>query len=69
MSTLEIAGQAMMQMHEANRGLASSLSGFFAGLFSREPQAEPLLGSISFFQQEPDLAKETHLPGTYSGSL
>lgn len=71
MSTFEIAGEAMLQMQEGNRGFALALGRFMSGLFNtskRVPEA-PLLGSPSFFQQEPDLAKETHLPGTYTGSF
>jgi hypothetical protein len=71
MSTFELAGEAMLQVQEGNRGFALALSNFFRTLFSASkalPDAASL-GSITFHQQEPDLAKETHLPGTYTGSF
>ncbi len=71
MSTFELAGEAMLQVQEGNRGFALALSNFFRSLFSATkglPEAASL-GSVTFHQQEPDLAKETHLPGTYSGSF
>jgi hypothetical protein len=71
MSTFELAGEAMLQVHEGNRGFALALSKLFRGLFTASTgvSAPVLLGSVTFHQQEPDLAKETHLPGTYIGSF
>ena len=69
MSTFELAGEAMLQMQEGNRGFALALGRFLSGVFSKRAPETALLGSPSFFQQEPDLAKETHLPGTYTGTV
>jgi hypothetical protein len=68
MSSFELAGQAMLQMHEGNRTFAAALARFFSSLVASSDKAASL-SSPTFFQQEPDLAKETHLPGTYIGSF
>ncbi len=71
MSTFELAGEAMLQVQEGNRGFALALSKLFRSLFTATTGVADatVLGSVTFHQQEPNLAKETHLPGTYTGSF
>ncbi len=71
MSTFELAGEAMLQVQEGNRGFALALNKLFRSLFAASTGVSnpALLGSVTFHQQEPDLAKESHLPGTYIGSF
>ena len=71
MSTFELAGEAMLQAQEGNRTLALALARVFRGLFAGNKLTPDTtrLGGPTFVQQEPNLAQETHLPGTYIGSF
>ena len=59
MTTFELAGRAMMQAHEGNRGLAQAIAEFFARRRALGPAS---LAGATFLDLEPDLASEARLP-------
>ena len=59
MTTFELAGEAMLQMHEGNRSIARVLASFFRPGRGAAPES---MSGATFLEQEPDLVAEARLP-------
>ena len=64
MSTFETAGSAMLQLHEANRGVAFAIARAFGAVFAAPailPRDQAFTGA-TLRQLEPGLAQEARQP-------